>query len=437
MTRNDTPNSNRRVNANRIIHVKPHDVSVINNWGLVDGGANNGMAGAEMREMYRNPHEFVDVIGATDSVDLVNLPVGTYCAKIQAVGGQYIIGVFNNYAGYGRGKSVISKFQSTSWGIKVLDTPRKHGGEQKIVTPDGYVFRLKYIDGGLYLPMTYPTESELNSLPHVEFTSPGSWDPTFEVDDDIDETWFNEADDPDSLDDNEFFQANGGYFLPDNDILNGSNAFATITKVSSHNIQRVKRHDWDYENLRKFFLWRPTQVIQDTLAATTQYARQTLRLPLRRHYKSRFPALNVQRLDEDVATGTYFANVTAHDGSTCAQLYVGKVSLLTKVFGMKSDSEFPATLLDFIRSFGAMNCLISDNAKAELSSAVKNILRQFQITAHQSEPYYQNQNPAERRIQFVKSLVRTLMDQTGSPSCLWLLCTTHVCYVLCSQSHGL
>jgi hypothetical protein len=99
---------------------------------------------------------------------------------------------------------------------------------------------------------------------------------------------------------------------------------------------------------------------------------------------------------------------------------------------MKSDGEFPSTLLDFIHSFGAMNCLISDNAKAELSSTVKNILRQFQITARQSEPYYQNQNPAERHIQFVK---RTLMDCTGSPSFLWLLCTTHVCYVLNHMSH--
>jgi hypothetical protein len=54
---------------------------------------------------------------------------------------------------------------------------------------------------------------------------------------------------------------------------------------------------------------------------------------------------------------------------------------------MKSYDEFPSTLLDFIHSFGAMNCLISDNAKAELPYAVKNILRQFQITAQQSEQF--------------------------------------------------
>jgi hypothetical protein len=86
-----------------------------------------------------------------------------------------------------------------------------------------------------------------------------------------------------------------------------------------------------------------------------------------------------------------------------------------------------------------MNCLISDNAKAELSSGVKSILRKFQITTLQSEPCYQNQNqnqnPAERCIQFVKYLVPTLMDCTGSPSFLWLLCTIHVCYDLNHMSH--
>jgi hypothetical protein len=56
-------------------------------------------------------------------------------------------------------------------------------------------------------------------------------------------------------------------------------------------------------------------------------------------------------------------------------------SYLTKVLGIKSDDEFPSTSLDFIHSFGALNCLISDNAKAELSSAVKKFLCHFQITA--------------------------------------------------------
>ena len=55
-----------------------------------------------------------------------------------------------------------------------------------------------------------------------------------------------------------------------------------------------------------------------------------------------------------------------------------------------------------------------DNVKAETSKAVREILRQYMIHDHQSEPYYQNQNYAERRIQEVKAMVATLMDRTGT-----------------------
>jgi hypothetical protein len=37
-------------------------------------------------------------------------------------------------------------------------------------------------------------------------------------------------------------------------------------------------------------------------------------------------------------------------------------------------------------NFGAMNCLISDNATTEISTAVKYILHQFQMTVRKSEP---------------------------------------------------
>jgi hypothetical protein len=78
-------------------------------------------------------------------------------------------------------------------------------------------------------------------------------------------------------------------------------------------------------------------------------------------------------LDETVATDTFYANATAHDGSTCAQIYVGLKSYFTTCMGMQIDAQFPETLLDFIWTFGAMPKLYSDNAKAEISHAVKTV----------------------------------------------------------------
>lgn len=71
---------------------------------------------------------------------------------------------------------------------------------------------------------------------------------------------------------------------------------------------------------------------------------------------------------------------------------------------MKTESQMPGTLLDFLRKWGAMQGLFSNNAKVQTSLAVRDILRQYCIDDMQSEPLQQNQNPAEQHIQDVKSM---------------------------------
>ena len=171
--------------------------------------------------------------------------------------------------------------------------------------------------------------------------------------------------------------------------------------------------------------------IKKTFENTTQYARNFYKLPLRRHFKSRFPALNVKRRNEAVATDTIWADVPAfQDGSKCAQLFVGRESLVTDCYGMKTDGEFGNTLEDNIRRRGAMDKLISDRAQSEVSKKVHDILRAYRIEDWQSEPHQQNQNYAERRIQDVKTTTNRIMDRTGAPACMWLLCILYVCYLV-------
>lgn len=73
---------------------------------------------------------------------------------------------------------------------------------------------------------------------------------------------------------------------------------------------------------------------------------------MRMHFKSRFPALNVRRLRETFATDTFFSSDKALGGYTCAQLYVGKTSTFTKIYGMKTPGQMSETLQDFIRQWG-------------------------------------------------------------------------------------
>ncbi len=173
----------------------------------------------------------------------------------------------------------------------------------------------------------------------------------------------------------------------------------------------------DIDDLRPCFGWAPTDVIKRTLDATTQFARNVYRLPMRKHFKSRFPALNVRRRNEPVATDTLYADVPAiDDGSKFAQIFVGRNTLVTDAYGMKSDKEFVNTLEDNIRQRGAMDLLISDRAQADVSNKVADILRAYRIRDWQSEPHHQHQNYAERRIQEVKKYVNTILDRTGAPA---------------------
>jgi hypothetical protein len=125
----------------------------------------------------------------------------------------------------------------------------------------------------------------------------------------------------------------------------------------------------NYDELRPNFGWAPADIIKQTFHATTQYAKQIIRENgMRRHFKSRFPALNIHRHCEAVATDTVYSDTPAvDDGSTCAQLFVGHKSLVCDVYGMKTDGEFVNTLEDQIRQRGTMDRLLSDSAQAEVS----------------------------------------------------------------------
>ena len=100
-----------------------------------------------------------------------------------------------------------------------------------------------------------------------------------------------------------------------------------------------------FKDLRPNFGWAPVDVIQKTFQCTTQWARSIERYPFRKHFKSRFPALNVPRRNEPVATDTVYSDTPAVDsGATIAQVFVGHKTLVTDVYPMKSDSDFVLTL---------------------------------------------------------------------------------------------
>jgi hypothetical protein len=83
-----------------------------------------------------------------------------------------------------------------------------------------------------------------------------------------------------------------------------------------------------------------------------------------------------------------------------------------------------------IRQRGAMDCLVSDRAKALISNKVKDILRNYKIQDFQSEPHNQQQNFAENRIRTLKDWTNRIMDRVGAPEGTWLLCVQYVAELL-------
>ena len=140
----------------------------------------------------------------------------------------------------------------------------------------------------------------------------------------------------------------------------------------------VSKQDPDYAAMRPYLGWAPIASVKKTLEHTTQFARAPTRLPMRAHYRSRFPAANVSRLNESFATDTFFSDVAAHDdgitghgGCTMLQVYAGVKSHFLKTYPMSTESEMPGTLEDLIRFIGAPDTLISDNSKVQISKKVK------------------------------------------------------------------
>ena len=113
-----------------------------------------------------------------------------------------------------------------------------------------------------------------------------------------------------------------------------------------------------------------------------------------------------------------------------AQVFVGRDSLVADVYPMKSGKQFVNTLEDNIRRRGAMDKLLSDSAKTEISKKVMDILRAYHISNWHSEPYHQNQNPAEWQYRTIKSWTNTVVNRSGAPANCWLLCMIYVCYIL-------
>ena len=89
------------------------------------------------------------------------------------------ISTFNEYAYLGKGSSIQSSGQLEWFKTHVDEKSFEVGGTQLITTLDGYSVPLLIKDGLAYATsLGKPTDHDMDTYPHVFFTSPDEWDPS-------------------------------------------------------------------------------------------------------------------------------------------------------------------------------------------------------------------------------------------------------------------
>ena len=123
---------------------------------LMDRGANGGIAGNDCVVIREYDRE-VDVTGI-DNHEISDMKIVDAVGKIITQRGP-AIAILQQYAYYGKGRSIHSVVQMEYFGNKVDDKSRLAGGRQCIETVDGCVAPIDIINGLPYLKMTPPTKA--------------------------------------------------------------------------------------------------------------------------------------------------------------------------------------------------------------------------------------------------------------------------------------
>ena len=298
----------------------------------MDRGANGGVAGSDVRIISKTSRQCT--VTGIDQHQINGLDIVPCTALVNTNHG-YVNLIMNEYAYYGKCHTIHSS-GLIEWHKNLVDDKSvKVVGTEHISTLDGYVFPMKCTGGLMYLSILgKPTDEELVKYPSVILNSLHEWDTSVldcsHLEGDWEPVW---ACDPQHIDLHDpNFDSHGLYIKR---AINTLSSLAdvqqpspmtlpspmAITQANKHN---VKSETPDYDQYRLSLGWVNTDTIRDTFKHITQFGVSIDTFPMRRHLKSRNPALNVPHRHEAVATDTVYSNSHAVDsGVKQAPLIVG------------------------------------------------------------------------------------------------------------------
>ena len=380
------------------------------NQQLADHGANEGLAGPDMRGIHRTYRKIK--IQDIDNHEVADLDVVTAVTLLNTPQGK-VTGIFNEFAYLWKGSSIHSSGQLEWLQTNVDETSVKVDGTQLINTLDGYSVPLLIKDGLAYATsLGRLTNLDMDTYPHVFITSPDKWD---------------HSQVPDQLFGVPMFDACGDFNKP---IIANLNNLLDAPPGDCESCSSPQEPHWNTQ--RPFLAWTSPSSIKDTFNVTTRHGTApNTQDYIKKHIKPRNPVFIIPRCSEDVATDTIFSDTPAvDDGSTMAQFFCGHDTLVCDAYGIKSTKQFINTLSDNIRKYGTMDTLISDGGKYDISKGVTDLLQSLFIQDYQSESYHQDQNKTETCFGPAKRYTNTVMNTSGYLACCWLLCLQYIFVVL-------
>ena len=247
------------------------------NQQLVDHGANGGLAGSDMRVIYRT-YRKINIQGINNH-EVTGLDVVTAATPLNTSQGK-IIGIFNEYTYLGKGSSIHSSGQLEWFKTNVDEKSVKVGGTQLITTLDGYSVPLLIKDGLVYATsLGRPTAQDMDTYPHVFFTSPDEWDPSVLDHDPPHLDGLDPSQVPDQPIGDPMFDACGDFNMHIianlNTLLDSPpgdcGSYTEISSVFTANLHQSSPQEPAWNALRPFFAWTSSSSIKDTFNVTTRH----------------------------------------------------------------------------------------------------------------------------------------------------------------------
>ena len=393
------------------------------NQQMVDHGANEGLAGPDMRGIHRTYRKIK--IQDIDNHEVADLDVVTAATLLNTPQGK-VTGIFNEYAYLWKGSSIHSSGQLEWLQTHVHETSVKVGGTQLINTLDGYSVPLLIKDGLTYATsLGRLTNLDMDTYPHVFITSPDKWDHSQVLD---------------QLFADPMFDTHGGFnqaiIANLNNLLDAPpgdcESCTEISSVFTANLHQSSPQEPDWNTQRPSPAWTSPSSIKDTFNVTTRHGTApNTQDYIKNHFKPRNPVSSIPRCSEDVATDTIFSNTPdVDDCSTMTQFFYGHDTFTCGTYGIKSTKQSINTLSANTRKWGAMITLTSDGGTYDISKGVTDLLHSLFIQDFKSEPYHQHQNKVKNRFGHAKHYPKTVMNTSGCPACSWLFCLQCICVVL-------